>query len=244
MLMVRTVGSMPASMWMRQHPSAPNAVAIRRPGWKRSTAQRSNGTPVWNQHRQLAANLVGALEQVGGRVAAFGFNSRGHRHVRFLLVKDFDHRFDAAAIRRLSTMAPSGFTRLGAAIRHATHVVSEHAGTQNRLIVVVSDGFAYDDGYQGRYAEADTRHALDEAVAAGVGCLCISICSDTRQDVLDRLWGSVSHVQLEDASELSKHVVPMIQSALKSAQGAIRKIASPLDAQAFKPPATVERQRS
>jgi nitric oxide reductase activation protein len=181
-----------------------------------STAQRVNGAPVWNQHRHLAANLVGALEQVGDRVAAFGFNSRGRQHVRFLLVKDFDQRFDAAAVRRLANLTPSGFTRLGTAIRHATHIVRNQAGTSNRLIVVVSDGFAYDDGYRGAYAEMDTRRALDEAVAEGIGCICVSVASDVRRDAVERLWGSVTHVQLADAAELSHHLVPMFQTALKA----------------------------
>ena len=181
-----------------------------------STAHRANGSPIWNQHRQLAANLVGALEQVGDRVAAYGFNSRGRRHVRFLTVKDFDHRFDASAVRRLATLEPSGFTRIGAAIRHATHVAVDQAGTANRLVVVVSDGFAYDDGYHGRYAEQDTRHALDEAGQAGVGCVCVSVATETRTESLERLWGSVSHVELADASELAKHVVPMFQTALRA----------------------------
>ncbi|HEX9684077.1 MAG TPA: VWA domain-containing protein [Acidimicrobiales bacterium] len=189
-----------------------------------STAHRTNGAPIWNQHRQLAANLIGALEQVGDRVAAYGFNSRGRHHVRFLMIKDFEHRFDASAVRRLATLEPSGFTRIGAAVRHATHIAAEQSGTANRLVVVVSDGFAYDDGYHGRYAERDTRRALDEAVESGVGCMCVSIASDTRAEALERLWGSVSHVRLGEADELSRHVVPMFQSALNAAGSGTRDI--------------------
>lgn len=180
-----------------------------------STAQRAGGMRVWEQHRTLAAELVEALELVGDRVAAFGFNSRGRHHVRFLAIKDFDQRFSAAARRRLGALEPSGYTRIGAAIRHATEVICAQSGAQHRLVVMVSDGFAYDDGYEGRYAEADTRQALDEAHRRGVGCICISVGSDTESDVLERLWGNASHIRLDDAAELSDHVVPLVQASLR-----------------------------
>src|SRR5690349_20352095 len=35
-----TEGSMAASMWIKQHPSAPNAVAMASRGWNRCTTQR------------------------------------------------------------------------------------------------------------------------------------------------------------------------------------------------------------
>lgn len=184
-----------------------------------STAQRSEGGSVWDKHRQLSADLISSLERAGDRVAAYGFNSQGRSHVRFLQIKEFDHRFDAVAHRRLVSLQPAGFTRLGAAIRHSVHVV-QNAGTTNKLIVVVSDGFAYDDGYEGQYAEKDTRRALDEALRSGVACVCVSVASDTRKQALDRLWGNTPHVQLDDPSGLSAHIVPMIRTALKSAESA------------------------
>ncbi len=187
-----------------------------------STAQRSEGRSVWDQHRQLAANLIGSLERAGDRVSAYGFNSQGRSHVRFLQIKEFDHRFDASAQRRLASLQPAGFTRLGAAIRHSVHVV-QNAGTTNKLIIVVSDGFAYDDGYEGQYAEKDTRRALSEALRSGVACVCVSVASDTRQQVLDRLWGNTPHVQLADPTGLSAHIVPMIRTALKSAENAAQE---------------------
>ncbi len=182
-----------------------------------STSQHSNGSQVWDQHRELAARLIGALERVGDRVAAFGFNSRGRNHVRFLAIKDFDQRFNSAAYRRLGSLQPGGYTRLGAAIRHATHIAREQSGTEHQLVVLVSDGFAYDDGYEGRYAEGDTRRAIDEALLSGVGCVCVSVAASTRDDVLDRLWGNTSNVRLEDASELSGHVGELVESSLRAA---------------------------
>ena len=54
--------------------------------------QDSAGVPIWDAHRQLVANLVAVLEEIGDRVAAYGFNSQGRKHVRFLRIKDFDEK--------------------------------------------------------------------------------------------------------------------------------------------------------
>ena len=69
--------------------------------------------------------------------------------------KRFGQRFGAVGRARLNQLRPSGYTRLGAGIRGAGEILKAGAGTPNRLLIVLSDGFPYDDGYEGRYAEAD-----------------------------------------------------------------------------------------
>ncbi|MGH9034189.1 MAG: nitric oxide reductase activation protein NorD [Acidimicrobiia bacterium] len=175
------------------------------------------GTAVFDGQRRLVANLVMTLEELGDRVAAYGFRSHGRDDVRFLRIKEFDDRFDHAARRRLAALEPSGFTRLGTAVRHASNLVAGRAGTSNLLVVVVSDGLPYDHGYEATYAERDTRRALQEAVARGVGCVCVSVRSSTDEEALERLWGNVSHRRLPHPGELGRHVRPLFRVALQAA---------------------------
>jgi nitric oxide reductase NorD protein len=182
-----------------------------------STGESAEGRRVFDEQRLLAAKLTAALDELGDRVATYGFYSRGREAVRFLRVKDYDDRFDHAAARRLAGLTPGGYTRLGAAIRHATFLVSRKAGTSRQLLVVVGDGLPYEDGYEHRYAQEDSRRALEEAVAQGVGCACVSVRSSTEDEVLERVWGSVPHRRLEDAGSLAKHVRPLFGEALKTA---------------------------
>ena len=58
-----------------------------------------------------------------------------------------------------------------------------------RLLVVLSDGFAYDHGYEGLYGEADARRALVEARRRGVGCICLSVASEAEPAALRRVFG-------------------------------------------------------
>jgi hypothetical protein len=188
-----------------------------------STGESEEGRRVFDDQREIAARLTSALDELGDRVAAFGFQSWGRQSVHFLRIKDFDGRYDHAAQRRLACLEPAGFTRLGAAIRHGTHLLSTKAGTSNTLLVVVGDGLPYDDGYEHRYAQEDCRRALEEAVVAGVGCACVSVRTSTEQDVLERLWGHVPYQALERPSELSRHVTPLFRRALKEAAASRRR---------------------
>lgn len=183
-----------------------------------STAERSEAKlAVWDKQRRLAWNLVNGLEQVGDRVAAYGFRSHGRQDVRFLRLKDFDNRFDGAAQARLDALKPAGYTRLGAAVRHAAHIATTRAGTSRMLLVLISDGLPYEDGYDGRHAIDDTRRALAEAIESGVGCVCISVGAATGNAALQALWGDASYLRISDPLALGPNVEALFRSALRSA---------------------------
>jgi len=182
-----------------------------------STAEVADGPTVFDEQRLMVHQLAACLEELGDRVAVQAFYSRGRGSVRFLRVKDFDGRYDTAARTRLGTLEPQGFTRLGAAIRHATHVLSTKAGTANLALVVVGDGMPYDDGYEERHAREDSRMALREALAAGVGCVSLGIRSSVPESVRTDVWGDVVSLNLERADELPQHIRPALGSALQLA---------------------------
>jgi nitric oxide reductase activation protein len=199
-----------------------------------STGERTGrGTMIWDEQRLATAALVRTLEEIGARVAAFGFNSQG-RHVRFLRVKDFDDRFDKAAIGRLNALQPAGLTRLGAAVRHGIHLAAA-AGTANRLLLVLSDGFPYEDGeYHGAYAEADCRRALDEATSFGVGCACLAISSATPDDALKRVWGDTPHGRISRAADLSRAAEMVMNQALQRSRQSPGRAGQPVLARRVK----------
>ena len=114
-----------------------------------------DGLAVHDHQRRAAATLAVTLEELGDRVAVYAFRSQGRHAVHLPAIKTFGQRFGAVARARLNQLQPSGYTRLGAGIRGAGEILKTEAGTPNRLLVVLSDGFPYDDGYEGRYAEAD-----------------------------------------------------------------------------------------
>ena len=115
---------------------------------------------------------------------------------------------------RLDQLQPAGYTRLGAGIRGAAAILQRDSGTPNRLLLVLSDGHPYDDGYEGRYAEADVRRALEELRADGMGCLCLSIGAATDGESLRRVFGPASHAHAATLAELSPRMDELFLSAL------------------------------
>lgn len=192
-----------------------------------STAGRSSdraaGQALFEEQRAVVHRLAIVLSELGDRTAVYAFNSRGRSDVRFLRVKDFDSRYDEAARARLASVQPADFTRLGAAVRHGTRMLSRGAGTSHQLLVVVGDGLPYDDGYEDRYAREDSRVALQEALAAGVGCVSIGVGTSLETQVVDEVWGEVTHLHLAGPEELETQVREAFGSALRLATARRRK---------------------
>ncbi|EUA33635.1 hypothetical protein I552_4414 [Mycobacterium xenopi 3993] len=132
-------------------------------------------------------------------------------------VKRFDDDLDVFVMRRLSGLIPGAYSRLGAAIRHGTAVLERRGGTPYRLLVVLSDGLAYDHGYERVYGAADARHALAEARRRGIGCLCLTVGASTGVDDLKQVFGSAAHATIPRLEQLGQVIGPLFRSALGSA---------------------------
>ena len=177
-----------------------------------------SGGSVHDHQVAAAAALTQALHDLGDRVALYGFRSLGRTAVQVVPVKRFDDPFGASTLRRLNALVPGGYTRLGAAIRHGAGVLEAHGGTARRLLVVLSDGFAYDHGYEGAYGEADARRALSEARRRGTACLCLSIGAGVDAVSLRRVFGTAAHASFPRVDQLATAAGPLFRSALRLAE--------------------------
>lgn len=175
------------------------------------------GQTVHEQQRAAAAALATALHDLGDRLALYAFSSQGRSAVHVTPVKRFDDALDALAMRRLQGLQPGAYSRLGAAIRHGSALLETRGGTPRRLLVVLSDGLAYDHGYERRYGAADAHRALAEARRRGTGCLCLTIGATTDVEELRRVFGSAAHATVPRLDELNRVIGPLFRSALGAA---------------------------
>ena len=180
-----------------------------------ATDTDTDGLAVHDHQRRAAATLAATLGALGDRVAVYAFRSHGRHAVHLPAIKTFGQRFGALGRARLEQLQPAGYTRLGAGIRGAGEILKAQAGTPNRLLLVLSDGFPYDDAYEGRYAEADAHKALEELRADGVACLCLSIGAATDTKALERVFGSASHASAESLADLSPRMDELFLSSLR-----------------------------
>lgn len=176
------------------------------------------GRTVHQQQRAAVANLTVALHDLGDRVALYAYYSQGRRAVSMVPVKRFDDHLNAQVIRRLNSLEPGAYSRLGAAIRHGSAVLEARGGTSRRLLVVLSDGLAYDHGYERAYGAADARRALTEARRRGTGCVCLTIGAGTDVQSLRRVFGSTAHATIARPDQLAGVIGPLFRSALRSAE--------------------------
>jgi nitric oxide reductase NorD protein len=156
-----------------------------------------------------------ALDALGDLYSILTFCSVGAGDVRVRTVKDFGERNGRAVRARIGTLRPEGYTRMGAAIRHATAGLGRtHAG--HRLLLIISDGKPNDqDHYQGRYAIEDTRQAIMEARASGVRPFCITV--DVKaSSYLTRIFGPAGHVVLRHPDQLPMALVGLVRQILAS----------------------------
>jgi nitric oxide reductase NorD protein len=176
------------------------------------------GRTVHQQQRTAAAHLMVALNDLGDRVSLYAYYSQGRSAVTMVPVKRFDDHLNAQVIRRLNSLEPGAYSRLGAAIRHGSTVLEKRGGTSRRLLVVLSDGLAYDHGYERAYGAADARRALTEARRRGVGCVCLTIGASTDVESLRRVFGSAAHATISSPDQLAGVIGPMFRSAIRSGE--------------------------
>jgi nitric oxide reductase NorD protein len=91
------------------------------------------------------------------------------------VLKAFGDSDRGATHDRIAGLEPDGFTRTGAALRHATACLMRR-DARHRLLLLLSDGRPNDvDQYEGRYGIEDTRVAVTEARLLGLHVHCLTV---------------------------------------------------------------------
>ncbi len=122
--------------------------------------------------------VTAALDQLGDPYAIQAFSGEGPTQVRVTELKSFENSADSRLNRRIAALEPDRFTRVGAALRHASTSLMK-AAAQRRLLILLSDGKPNDtDIYETRYGIEDTRQAVCEAIRQGIHPVCITIDRD------------------------------------------------------------------
>lgn len=183
-------------------------------------ADLSLSTDTWINNQQRVIDVIRdslylfaeSLDATGDRFAMYGFSSRRRDPVRFHQIKAFDERYAGAVRGRIGALRPGYYTRMGAAIRRSTQLLSEQPSGR-RLLLILTDGKPNDlDKYEGRYGIEDTRQAIREAQAQGLQPFCVTI--DTKgSEYLPHLFGSGGYVVIHKPSQLPREL-PLLYARL------------------------------
>jgi len=159
--------------------------------------------------------LLEALDALGDRHAALAFSGNGPGNVRVHTVKRFDERAGVDVRRRVAGLEPDGYTRVGAAVRHASALFGGQAA-RHRLLLVLSDGKPNDvDRDEGRYGIEDTRQAVAEARLQGIVVFCLTVDRDA-PTYMPAIFGPRGYTMLRRQDLLPAVVVDVVRRLLAS----------------------------
>ncbi|OJZ74596.1 MorD protein [Mycobacterium paraffinicum] len=159
-----------------------------------------HGGRVFQLELACADALSRAMTLARERHGVFVFTGNTRHRVEVRCLKDFeDRRFVPPSGLGLSTR---GYTRLGAPLRHLTSRLLAQP-SERRLLIVIGDGLISDEGYEGRYAWADTAHAVEEANEAGVSIYYVGV-GPTRVDPLPEVFGPRRSQRIRRVEELPR----------------------------------------
>jgi len=147
--------------------------------------------------QEAVSLLAWTIEQLGDKYAIAGFHSDTRHNVRYYHLKGYSEHFDDAVKGRLAAMEAGFSTRMGGAIRHASHYL-EAQKADKKLMLILTDGEPSDiDVDDDQYLISDTKKAVDELSSKGMSSYCITLdkkADDYIQDIFGNQYTVIDHV--------------------------------------------------
>ncbi|WP_292996280.1 nitric oxide reductase activation protein NorD [Nitrosomonas sp.] len=162
--------------------------------------------------RQATVLLANAINKIGDPFAIHGFCSDGRHDVEYYRYKDFDQPYNEIPKARLAGMTGQLSTRMGAAMRHATHYLKLQKSAK-KLLLVITDGEPADvDVRDPQYLRHDTKKAVEEAGRSGIITYCMSL--DPRADqYVSRIFGERNYLVVDHVERLPEKL-PVLYAGL------------------------------
>lgn len=170
----------------------------------------SLSTDAWFDNQRVLDVEKAALSVLANGLAACGthnsiltFTSRRNSWVRVETVKEFTEPMSETVERRIASLRPGYYTRIGAAIRHASALIGKQPN-KKKLLLVLSDGKPNDvDHYEGRFALEDSKKAVMEARRSGVSVFAVTVDRDAKS-YLPAMFGQNGYAIVGDIRKLPR----------------------------------------
>lgn len=156
-----------------------------------------------------------ALDALGDPYTILAFSGQGPESVSVLPLKGFGERTGTTVRRRIAALEPDRYTRIGAAMRHATAQLMTKPA-RHRLLLVLSDGKPNDvDRYEGRYGVEDARQAVVEARLQGLHPFCVTVDRHAPA-YMPRIFGAGGYAALHHPEHLPTVLVDVLRRLVRA----------------------------
>jgi len=137
------------------------------------------------------------------------FYSKTRNHSTYITIKDFDEDWNKAKFK-VGAVEPSGYTRIGAALRHSGSMLDKR-NTKNKWVILISDGKPNDyDKYEGKYGVNDVKQALRELNERQINSYALAIEAQAKY-YLPQMFGQNHYQILTTPVELLKSLVLLFE---------------------------------
>ncbi len=177
----------------------------------RSTESVVGTRSIIDTTREALAALAGGIDAAGDRLGVWGFSSLKRDRVFLTRCKGFAERMSPDITARIGGLRPGHYTRLGAAIRHATAQLATEPSAR-KLLLVLTDGKPNDlDHYEGIHGIEDSHMAVREARRMGHAVHGVIVDADG-QDWFARIFGRAGFTLLPDPARLGRALPDIYRS--------------------------------
>ena len=167
------------------------------------------GNRVIDVEKQVSILFGEILNEFNIDFSIDSFYSKTRNFSTYLTVKDFDENW-AIAKNKVGAIEPSGYTRIGAALRHAGARLDTRK-TKSKWIILISDGKPNDyDKYEGKYGINDVKQALRELNQRNISSYALAIEAQAKY-YLPQMFGQNHYQLLTTPTELLQSMVKLYE---------------------------------
>lgn len=206
----RRAGGSPTDRTYVRHQRAERDVAVAfLVDMSSSTNELANvgGQRIIDVEKEALVLISEAVDAIGDAAAIYGFSGYGREQVAFYVAKDFGDPWDSRVQERIGRISWKMENRDGTAIRHATRKLMK-VQARVRILLLLSDGKPLDcgcDHYSDRYAQEDTRVALQEARKHGIHPFCITV-DIAAAEYMTRMYGEGGYTIIDRVDHLPQRL--------------------------------------
>jgi len=154
-----------------------------------------------DQIYQATDILSRALEDFSEKIAFASFSSESRLRCTFGWLKGFEEPWECLR-QRLGSLQPQGYTRMGAALRHATSQLLA-VPARKRALIIITDAKPTDfDQYEGTHGNEDIRKAVEEALNSDIRFHAI-VLSEGIAPTFNRIFGANRYQVAQSAFDIS-----------------------------------------
>ncbi len=169
----------------------------------------AGGNKVIDVEKQVSIIFGEILNEFNVDFSIDCFYSKTRNYSSYITLKGFDDDWNKAK-HRIGGIEPSGYTRIGSALRHSGALLDKRS-TKNKWVILISDGKPNDyDKYEGKYGINDVKQALRELNQRQINSYALAIEAQAKY-YLPQMFGQNHYQILTTPSEMLHSLVKLYE---------------------------------